>query len=281
MPPIPPDSLPVATVLTVAGSDPSGGAGIQADLKTFAAIGVYGGAVITSLTVQNTMGVRQMTPLPPALVKAQLSEVLVDLTVSHVKIGMVASAAIGAAIGEALRNFAGEVIYDPVLRATSGRSLFAEEGLAALQQELINRVTVLTPNLPELTALTSISPADGDLASAAALLFDRYPRLRALVVTGGHDEREAATVTDRLFLRPPHGSSPICLANSHPRVKTTNCHGTGCTFASAFAAYHQQSNDYREAFTKAIGFVDQLLRLSSAYRVGHGNGPLLHHLWQR
>ena len=274
---------PMATVLSIAGSDPSGGAGIQADLKTFTAIGVYGGAVLTSLTVQNTLGVRHMVPLAPDLVAAQIREVLADLTVSHIKIGMVSSAAIAVAIGEALQDFNGQVIYDPVMRATSGKSLLEEGALPALENHLLGRVTVLTPNLPELTQLNrrQQNHADDPGKEAAADLFARFPRLQAVIVTGGHAEHPATTVTDHLWLRPLPGTAASVITSSHPRIQTRNSHGTGCTFASAFTAYHQQTNDYRQAFALTVSFVDHLLRQSKTHTIGHGNGPLLHHLWQR
>lgn len=265
------------TVLTIAGSDPSGGAGIQADLKTFAAIGVYGGAVVSSITVQNTRGVERVEPLAPDLVREQIEAVLSDLAVSHVKIGMVGSAAVAEAIGRALRDFAGEVIYDPVLRASSGKSLFNANAMAALEEHLLGRATVLTPNLPEFGQLVGrLAPEAG-----AAALFQRFPRLRAVAITGGHDQAQPETVTDRLLCRPRPGEEMTALDRSHPRVATPNSHGTGCTFASAFAAYHQQCDDYRLAFTRAVDFVDHLLQASRDHWIGHGTGPLLHHLWQR
>lgn len=270
--------IPVQTVLSIAGSDPSGGAGIQADLKTFAVIGVYGGAVITSLTVQNTLGVRGITILAPELVKEQISEVLADLDVSHVKIGMVGSEATAIAIKDALQDFKGEVIYDPVMQATSGKAL-TEEGISvALTNHIASCATVLTPNIPEMSILTGHSTTKLSEIDAATILFDRFPSLKAVILTGGHGPESSDTVTDHLFLRLANNTTPSQHSRSHPKITTNNSHGTGCTFASAFAAHHQQSGDYIKAFELTVAFMEQLIEQSAPYQTGKGNGPLLHHL---
>ena len=270
--------IPTPTVLSIAGSDPSGGAGIQADLKTFAVIGVYGGAVISSLTVQNTLGVRKVIPLAPELVREQICEVLADLAVSHIKIGMVGSTATARAISDALREFEGEVIYDPVMRSTSGKSLVEEDGAAVLAEFLVARATVITPNIPELALLVDRANTGRSETEAAASLFKRFPRLRAVALTGGHGEKTADTVSDRLFLRRPDNANPSCLSLSHPKILTANSHGTGCTFAAAYTAFHQQTDDDQAAFARTVSFMTQLIQQSAAYRIGNGNGPLQHHL---
>ncbi|MDH3392927.1 MAG: hydroxymethylpyrimidine/phosphomethylpyrimidine kinase, partial [Desulfobulbaceae bacterium] len=190
MPPIPPNGIQVPAVLSIAGSDPSGGAGIQADLKTFTSIGVYGAAAITSLTTQNTMGVSGITVLPPELVRKQITEVLADLTVSHVKIGMVGSEETAIAIVEALRDFDGEVIYDPVIRSTSGKALCEENTPLTLAEHIVTRATVLTPNIPELAMLSGQSPDDLNLTGTESVtgLFNRFPNLAALALIGGHGQ---------------------------------------------------------------------------------------------
>ncbi len=271
--------IPVQTVLSIAGSDPSGGAGVQADLKTFAVIGVYGGAVITSLTVQNTMGVRSITPLAPELVKEQITEVLNDLDVSHVKIGMVGSAATAIAINTALDDFQGEVIYDPVMKATSGKLLVEDDSLAALTEHLVARATVLTPNIPELFQLVGQNGTELTETEAAAILFKRCPNLKALALTGGHGPAESTTVTDYLFLHQGDNAPPSRHHQNHPKIPTANSHGTGCTFAAAFAAYHQQTESYLKAFEHSISFMAKIIRHSAPYLIGRGNGPLLHHLF--
>lgn len=272
--------LPAA--LSIAGSDPSGGAGIQADIKTFTVIGVYCGAAITALTSQNTMGVSSYLPLPAAFVRRQVQEVLDDLNVTHIKIGMVGNGEIAAALGEVLSSFAGEVIYDPVIKSSSGTSLFGP-GSRAITEHLLPRTTFLTPNIAELEILTGRECPDTATAlNAAQGLFALAPRLKAVCLKGGHMDEQNRTVTDYL-IRPAAGDQGEKEAAGrifpvhHPRVFTRNTHGTGCTFASAFTAYLMQTNDARKSFSSACAFVDILLRKSAAQPVGHGAGPLLHH----
>ncbi|MBI4792758.1 MAG: bifunctional hydroxymethylpyrimidine kinase/phosphomethylpyrimidine kinase [Deltaproteobacteria bacterium] len=274
------DLLPAA--LSIAGSDPSGGAGIQADIKTFTVIGVYCGAAITALTSQNTMGVSSYLPLPAAFVRRQVQEVLDDLNVTHIKIGMVGNGEIAAALGEVLSSFAGEVIYDPVIKSSSGTSLFGP-GSRAITEHLLPRTTFLTPNIAELEILTGRECTDTATAlNAAQALFALAPRLKAVCLKGGHMDEQNRTVTDYLT-RPAAGDQGEKEAAGrifpvhHPRVFTRNTHGTGCTFASAFTAYLMQTNDVRKSFSSACAFVDILLRKSAPQPVGHGAGPLLHH----
>ena len=270
----------MAAALAIAGSDPSGGAGIQADLKTMTMLGVYSGAVVACLTVQNTLGVREVVPLEAGLVKRQIEQVLVDLRVTHVKTGMVGSAAVAAAIAAALREFRGEVVCDPVLVASSGKALLAETDLASYDDTVIRLATVLTPNLEELERLAGSACRNGEeIEAAVAELFRRHARLRAVVVKGGHQPEEDSVITDRLFRRSPAGGTAlVSICQCHPRVRTANSHGTGCTFASAFTAYHMLTNDDVAAFEKSVELLDRLLRLSAPHLIGHGRGPLLHHL---
>jgi hydroxymethylpyrimidine/phosphomethylpyrimidine kinase len=266
-------------VLTIAGSDPSGGAGIQADLKTFTAVGVYGGAAITSLTVQNTQGVFAVHPLDPALVRDQVGRVLDDLDVSHIKIGMLGSGAVAQSVCTVLADFRGEIICDPVLVSSGGRQLIDQEGSETVRTQLLKLCTVLTPNIPELKLLTDVESADeASLAAAAETLLHRYGRLRSVIVTGGHREPASANVTDCLFSLPAGSVAVSCEKKSHPRVKSRNTHGTGCTFAAAFTAYHFLTGSDREAFQRAVEFMGELVRKSARFKVGHGTGPLLHHL---
>ncbi len=268
-------------ILSIAGSDPSGGAGIQADLKTFAIIGVYGCAAITCLTAQNTKGVASFVPLTPNFFRDQVEMVLSDLPVSHIKVGMVGSKEIAQALGIILERFAGEIIYDPVLMAKGGILLFNEDALDAILNEVIARATILIPNLAELKVLSG-SKLEGDspLAMAEELL-DRLPRLRGIVVKGGHIDEGADTVTDYLLLRDDAGKKGGVFEVGHPRINTKNTHGTGCTFASAFAAFHALTGDDIAAFRQASEFVHTLLLESQGSTIGHGCGPLLHHRWGR
>jgi hydroxymethylpyrimidine/phosphomethylpyrimidine kinase len=267
-------------VLSIAGSDPSGGAGIQADLKTFSTIGVYGAAAITSLTVQNTCGVIRNQPVDADLVRQQVQAVLDDLNVSHVKIGMVGNRDIAMAIDECLKGFSGEVVCDPVLAATTGQPLIEDNDLEALSEYVFEHATVLIPNMPELETLAGCQCDDIDhIKEAAAVLFKRFPKLRVMIAKGGHLDIDLPEATDYLLLYNRESGAVTVQPESHPRIDTTNTHGTGCSFASAFTAYHQQTGDDRLAFRKTTGFMDQLLTVSSAYSIGQGgHGPLLHHL---
>ncbi|MEJ2031821.1 MAG: bifunctional hydroxymethylpyrimidine kinase/phosphomethylpyrimidine kinase [Deltaproteobacteria bacterium] len=265
-------------VLSIAGSDPSGGAGIQADLKTLAVLGVYGAAAVTCLTVQNTREVAAVTPVAPDLVREQIELVLADLPVTHIKIGMIGTAPIAEAVGEALTGFAGEVIYDPVLRASAGADLIEPEALAAVRAGVIGRSTVITPNLAELAALTGhIGTGPEELQAAGRQLLSDFPGLRAVVIKGGHGPLQSGQVTDYLLHRPAAGAPPVSLEASRPWVETANSHGTGCTFASAYAAFHLLTGSDELAFTRAAAFVHRLLVASAGLRLGGGAGPLLHH----
>ena len=265
--------------LTIAGSDPSGGAGIQADIKTFTAIGVYAGAVIGSLTVQNTRGVYAIQTVDAGFVKDQIDAVLSDLHVSHVKIGMLGSSAVAESVCDALSAFSGEIIYDPVLVSSSGQRLMEQKGLETVRQQLLGICTVVTPNFPELSLLSEKPCGDKDALSAAAeTLLQRYAALRAVIVTGGHYKPEEKIVTDSLFSFSEATGSVCCEEISHPRIKSRNTHGTGCTFSAAFTGYHLLSGNYSAAFQKAAAYMDAVIRKSSSFEIGHGTGPLVHHV---
>ena len=268
----------VKTVLSIAGSDPSGGAGIQADLKTFVSIGVYGAAAITCLTAQNTLGVSAYLPVDPSFVRKQVELVLQDLFVTHIKIGMTGTEEIIKVIGDLLTDFKGEVICDPVIRASDGHALLEKESVVCLCDHIINRATVLTPNLAELRMITSEACTDPDEAVQAGIsLFDRFKGLRAVVIKGGHLEQERETVTDCLLVRGGQSGKIITKTASHKRVRTKNTHGTGCTFASAFTAFHMVKGEYEQAFFNAVNFMDRLLNKSASLKFGTGLGPLAHH----
>ncbi|MFA7346712.1 MAG: bifunctional hydroxymethylpyrimidine kinase/phosphomethylpyrimidine kinase [Desulfurivibrionaceae bacterium] len=266
-------------VLSIAGSDPSGGAGVQADLKTFTAIGVYGGAAITCLTAQNSLGVASCLPVAPEFVTQQIKLVLADLPVSHIKTGMLGTDEIAGAMAGALHDFSGEIICDPVLTASDGHDLFQKTEKNPGLQALLNIATVLTPNLPELATLTGQRlETPEEAVAAAATLLSRYPKLRAIALTGGHLQEQAGEVEDFLILR--HASGPEILSRKHARIVTQNTHGTGCTFASALASYHLLLGNYQEAFFKTVTFMDTVLRQSAPLALGKGKGPLAHHLFR-
>ncbi len=276
------------TALTIAGSDPSGGAGIQADIKTFTSIGVYCGAIITAVTCQNTKGVKSFSALSPNLVKNQLETVLEDLNVSHIKIGMLGSPAIADAVSEVLSGYEGEIIFDPVITAGSGDALFRDEREDILQGvgSILRQATIITPNLGELAVISGRDcPEASSACDAAGELFAVFRRLRAVCLTGGHLEENPELVTDFLIKKQLRKSeataqagAPEVFTSSHPRVKSSNLHGTGCTFSSAFSAFHLLRDDDREAFTEASAFTARLIEKSARYRIGRGNGPLLHYL---
>lgn len=270
----------VRAILSIAGSDPSGGAGLQADLKTFATLGVYGAAAVSCLTIQNTTGVFATHPVAPEIVKAQAVKVLADLEVSHIKLGMLSNAGIVRAVGEVLADFSGAVVCDPILRASSGQTLLENAGLADFKREVIARSSALTPNFREFQVLTGISGEDDEeILPAIYQLFAENPRLAAIVLKGGHRRENESQVVDTLFLRDRGGFRNI--ESRRERLQTRNTHGTGCTFASALAAGHQKTGSWEEAFRLACAYLDQLLRLSANYKIGHGTGPLLHHLFKQ
>lgn len=262
------------TILTVAGSDPTGGAGIQADLKTLTALGVYGAAAITCITVQNSCGVSESVPLDCGLVIRQVQAVLADHDVTHIKMGMIGAIEIARVLGEFLTGFHGEVIYDPVLASTTGHSLFQDSSLDELENQLISKVTVLTPNANELAQLCQKpvgTPVEADYCARSLLA--RHQRLQAVVVKGGHLEPDSPTIHDFLVMRDQE-----TLTSARPRISSRNLHGTGCTYASAFAAYHCRTRDYPQTFSLTGAYMDAIIRASSTLsfvKSGMG-GPLVH-----
>jgi hydroxymethylpyrimidine/phosphomethylpyrimidine kinase len=259
-------------LLTIAGSDSGGGAGIQADLKTFAAHGAYGMSAVTALTAQNTLGVRAVHVAPPELVAAQIDAVFEDLGVDAVKIGMLADAGIVRAVAGRLRVHARGVpiVLDPVMVAKSGAPLLADDAVEALASELIPLATLVTPNLPELERLAGL-PA-GSLASseterrrAAQALAGRGP---AVLVKGGH--AEGAEVVDLLL----EGGRWHRFA--HPRVETRATHGTGCTLSSAIAARLGAGSSLPDAVAGAVEYLAGAIEAAAASPLGGGHGPVDH-----
>src|ERR1700686_1702113 len=240
--------MPIPVALTLAGSDSSGGAGIQADLKTFAALGVYGASVITALTAQNTTGVSGIHVVPADFVTAQIDAVFSDLGVRAVKIGMVAQlATIDAIVAGLTRWSPKHVVLDPVMVATSGDRLLAAHAVEAVRTKLIPRVSLLTPNLPEAAALLNEPVAESEAAierQGFALLAMGCP---AVLIKGGHGQ--GAESTDYLI----RGSGTIALAA--PRIATQNTHGTGCSLSSAIAAGLAKGADIESAVRDAKAWV--------------------------
>jgi hydroxymethylpyrimidine/phosphomethylpyrimidine kinase len=259
------DSSQMRTALTIAGSDSGGGAGIQADLKTFAAHGVYGASAITAVTAQNTRGVRAAVALDPALVTAQIDAVLDDLGADAVKIGMLATAPIVAAVAGALaRHDARPLVLDTVMLAKSGDRLLDEDAVSRLVADLIPRATIVTPNLPEAERLTGLrlsSPADLRRAAERLLAIGA----RAVVVMGGH---LAGAAVD-LF----HDGT-VAIELAAPRLETRHTHGTGCTFSAAIAARLALGDPLLDAVRAAKQYVTDAIRRAPG--LGGGHGPLGH-----
>ena len=255
--------------LTIAGSDSSGGAGIQADLKTFAAFGVYGASVITALTAQNTTGVSGIHQVPAEFVTAQIDAVFSDLAVGAVKIGMVAQpASIDAIVAGLMRWSPKHVVLDPVMVATSGDRLLAAEAVEALRTKLIPLASVITPNLPEAAALL-----DEPVAVSEAAVEDQGKRLlalgcRAVLIKGGHGQ--GAESTDYLI----DANGTIALAA--PRIATKNTHGTGCSLSSATAAGLAKGENMETAIRNAKAWISAAIAAADRFSVGHGHGPVHH-----
>jgi hydroxymethylpyrimidine/phosphomethylpyrimidine kinase len=260
-------TTPVA--LTIAGSDSSGGAGIQADLKTFAALGVYGASAITALTAQNTQGVTGIHPVPAEFVTAQIDAVFSDLDVGAVKIGMVAQPASIDAIAASLKRWAPRhVVLDPVMVATSGDRLLAPEAVDALRTGLIPLAAVIMPNLPEAAALLdeSIATGEADVASQGRRLLALG--CRAVLIKGGHGKGTESTD----YLISKQGTTVLAAA----RVQTRNTHGTGCSLSSAIAAGLAKGEDLELAVRNAKTWISAAIAAADRFSVGHGHGPIHH-----
>ena len=259
----------IRNTLSIAGSDPSGGAGIQADLKTFSALGCYGMAAITALTAQNTQGVTAVHVPPPEVLSAQLDAIFADVEVDAIKIGMLATGAMARAVAVHLkRHPAVPVVLDPVLVATSGDSLGTPDVVDALLDELLPAVTLVTPNLPEAARLAGV-PAPGDetaMRRVAEVMHERGAR--AVLIKGGHLSGDHAV--DVLFDGRRHRTFAA------PRVDTRNTHGTGCTLSSAIAAYLARGVDLASAVEAAKSYLSAALARSGQLRVGQGHGPVHH-----
>jgi len=258
---------PVA--LTIAGSDSSGGAGIQADLKTFAALGVYGASVITALTAQNTTGVTGIHQVPAEFVTAQIDAVFADLEIGAVKIGMVADLAVIDAIAAGLERWSPKhIVLDPVMVATSGDRLLAAEAVDALRTKLIPQASLITPNLPEAAALLDepIAANEGAIASQGQRLLAMG--CRAVLIKGGHGQ--GAESTDYFV------TSAGTTALAAPRIATKNTHGTGCSLSSAIAAGLAKGDEMETAVRHAKTWISAAIAAADRFTVGHGHGPVHH-----
>jgi len=257
-------------VLTIAGSDSGGGAGIQADLKTFSALGCYGMSVITALTAQNTRGVTAIHAVSREFTIAQMEAVFSDLGADAVKIGMLFSAELIETVAKQLKRFHAEnIVVDPVMVAQSGDKLLRDDAIEAIKGHLMPLATVLTPNLPEasvflnrkIQTLEEMEQAGRDLAQYGS---------RSILLKGGHLEDQDSS--DLLHMRAEDRS--ILLKGE--RIETNNNHGTGCTLSSAIASYLAKGKDLEEAVRRAKEYITEAIRVGADYRIGHGHGPVHH-----
>ena len=261
-------------VLTIAGSDPSGGAGIQADIKTIASTGCYAMSVITAITVQNTQGVKRSVPVDTNLVTDQLNAILEDITPAAIKIGMIPTPAIATAIACTLKTDAPAtpLIVDPVMISTSGHALISPETVNTLIDELLPLATIITPNIHELKALTPDCAPDTDIATRVTIL--RNKGIKSILITGGDSDINAPYANDLLFLPGSDVDAPVILKAD--RVKTQNTHGTGCTLSSAIAAFTALGFPLIDAVKAAKSYITRALISGANIKLGHGHGPVNH-----
>lgn len=255
--------------LTIAGSDSGGGAGIQADIKTFSALGVFGTSVITSVTAQNTQGVRGIQAISPEIVRGQMDAVFEDFAIDAVKIGMLHNREAVRIVAESIRTFSPSfVIVDPVMISTSGSMLLDSNAIDSMVQELFPLATLVTPNLDEANYLTGITIRSvSDMEQAARKL--QEAGCRSVLMKGGHLKDQE--MTDLLVIG---NETPIRLTTSV--IHTDNSHGTGCTLSSAIAAYLALGNQLTEAVRLAKQYVTSALSAGSDVHIGHGHGPVNH-----
>lgn len=257
----------VAKLLTIAGSDSGGGAGIQADLKAFSAMGTYGASVVTAITAQNTQTVSAIHPVPDDVVHAQIKAVLDDIEISAIKIGMLGTPSLIETVASALSTFTGPIVLDPVMVAKSGDVLLPDHAMEALKSHLFPRATLLTPNLPEAEKLVGAGTAE---AQATALL---DLGVGAVLMKGGHASGD--TCVDHLI------TGTHSQAFSAPRIDTRNTHGTGCSYSSAIAAGLGKGLPLPEAVSHAHTWLHAAITQADRLNVGHGHGPVhhFHALW--
>ncbi len=263
--------------VTIAGSDSSGGAGIQADLKTFAALRVYGASVITALTAQNTLGVQAIHDVPADFIAAQIESVFSDLAVTAVKIGMLSQAGVIEAVADGLRRHAGKIpiVLDPVMVATSGDRLITEEAVEALRRHLMPLADLVTPNLPEAATLIGAATAANENEGVAQARRLIGLGARAVLIKGGH--AEGSESVDHLLC-----ADGTLRRFASPRITTRNSHGTGCTLSAAVAAGLARGLPLTEAVGQAKRYVTAAIAAADSVPVGSGHGPVhhFHALWR-
>ncbi len=260
-------------VLTIAGSDSGGGAGIQADLKTFSALGCYGMTVITALTAQNTKGVTGIHPVPPSFVAEQMEAVFTDIGADAVKIGMLFSKELIETVAMLLKKYeVKKVVLDPVMVAQSGDILLKNDAIDAIKKYLMPLSTVVTPNIPEAEALLNIKIHEMTDIQKAAKALAKYGS-KSILIKGGHLEDMEST--DLMYL----ADDDRFVSLAQDRIKTSNNHGTGCTLSSAIASYLAKGDTTTEAVEKAKNYITKALIAGSTYKLGQGHGPV-HHFFE-
>ena len=264
--------VPIA--LTIAGSDSGGGAGIQADLKAFSALGVFGASVITALTAQNTRTVSMVEPASPAMIAAQIAAVFDDLDLRAVKLGMLGGPEAIATVADGLAGRALPVVLDPVMVAKSGDRLLPVAALDALRKLLLPRATLLTPNLPEAADLLGCAPAQDEAGMTRQGHALRAMGPQAVLMKGGH--AAGPDCVDLLITE--HGTTRLVA----PRITTRNTHGTGCTLSAAIAAGLAQGMTLEAAVTRAHDYLQGAIAAADQLQVGSGHGPVhhFHAVWQ-
>ncbi|WP_391481725.1 bifunctional hydroxymethylpyrimidine kinase/phosphomethylpyrimidine kinase [Nereida sp. NH-UV-3] len=261
--------------LTIAGSDSGGGAGVQADLKAFSALGVYGASVLTAITAQNTVTVSAVHEVPADIVGAQITAVLGDLDVDSIKIGMLFSVPIIKVVAECLDAFKGTVILDPVMIAKSGDALLLADAVEAMKTHMLPRADLLTPNLPEAAGLLGTAEAQDltEVQSQGAALLDLGPR--AVLMKGGHS---AGDICTDLLITDQNGARRTDRFEA-PRLPTNNTHGTGCTYSASIAAYVARGMALPEATKAAHTYLQGAIQAADTLQIGSGHGPV-HHFYQ-
>ncbi len=263
-------------VLTIAGSDSGGGAGIQADLKTFSACGCFGMSAITAITAQNTCGVTDIHPVPVTTLEAQIRAVMDDIGVDAIKIGMLHSKEVIHCVASVLKGYdCKKIVLDPVMVATSGDPLIREDAVEAMKENLLPLVKVITPNIPEAEILTGKKITGDREALAAARQFSNAFSISVLVKAG---HLEGDRLIDVLW----EDESQKVFRYENKRISTGNTHGTGCTLSSAIAAYLAQGFPLEEAVMLAEKYLHAAIAEGSEYRIGKGHGPVhhFHKIWQ-
>lgn len=272
-------------ILTIAGSDSSGGAGIQADLKTFEALNTYGASVITSITAQNTLGVQDVYDLPTEIISKQLDSVFSDIQFSAIKIGMLKNQAFIKVIANKLKEVSPQIIIlDPVMVSTSGHALLDNDAMQSLTENLFPLSTLITPNLPEAAALLGKGQAwvAKNLKQSCSELIEAYS-LKAVLLKGGHLEGDTcidtlATLNRTDIQQVTSNENTVEFRTfTYKKIATKNTHGTGCTLSSAIAAFMAKGNTLEKSIAYAGEFLQQALSTSDLQKVGRGNGPVNHH----